>query len=380
MARKRQGAPFTRIVQEIPATVPFLAPEAIERRSGRALTLRLGANESAFAPSPLALEAMREAAAHVNWYGDPESYDLRTALAERHSIGRENIVIGCGVDDLLELIVRTYLEPGQTAVTSLGGYPTFAYHVAGYGGRLERVPYHDGRNDLTGLAEAANRTQARIVYLANPDNPSGSWVTAEEIGALVDALPEDCLLLLDEAYSDFAPAEALPPVDVSDPRVIRARTFSKAHGMAGARIGYALATAEIIAAFDKIRLHFGVNRVAQAGALASVQDTEHLASVVTAVAEGRTEYAALAREMGFTPLPSATNFVTMDVGGVERARALVAALAERGVFIRMPGAPPLDRCARVTVGTPEERAAFAEILRAVWLQVAEEHSTPAWPV
>jgi histidinol-phosphate aminotransferase len=377
MAKQRQGAPFTRIVQEIPATVPFLAPEAIERRSGKALTLRLGANESAFGPSPLALEAMCEAAARVNWYGDPESYDLRMALAERHRVGIEHIVIGCGIDDLLELIVRTYLEPGQTAVTSLGGYPTFAYHVAGYGGKLERVPYHDDRNDLAGLAEAANRSQARIVYLANPDNPSGSWDTAEEIGSFVDALPEDCLLLLDEAYSDFAPAEALPSVDVSDPRVIRARTFSKAHGMAGARIGYALATAEIIAAFDKIRLHFGVNRVAQAGALASLQDTAHLESVVEAVAKGREEYATLARDLGFTPLPSATNFVTMDVGGVERARALVTALAELGVFIRMPAAPPLDRCVRVTVGKPEERAAFAEALRTVWPEVAEALPTTA---
>jgi histidinol-phosphate aminotransferase len=164
---------------------------------------------------------------------------------------------------------------------------------------------------------------------------------------------------------------------VSDPHVIRSRTFSKAHGMAGARIGYALATAKIIAAFDKIRLHFGVNRVAQAGALASLQDAAHLESVATAVAEGREEYATLAQELGFTPLPSTTNFVTMDVGGVERARALVAALAERGVFIRMPGAPPLDSCVRVTVGTPEERAAFAEILRAVWPQVAEALPTTA---
>ena len=250
--------------------------------------------------------------------------------------------------------------------------------MAGYGGKLQRVPYRsDDRNDLIGLAEAANHSQARIVYLANPDNPSGSWVAAEEIGALVDALPEDCLLLLDEAYSDFAPEHALPPVAVSDPRVIRARTFSKAHGMAGARIGYALATAEIIAAFDKIRLHFGVNRVAQAGALASLRDTEHLVSVVAAVAEGRAEYVRLARDLGFTPLRSATNFVTMDVGGVERARALVAALAEQGVFIRMPGAPPLDRCVRVTVGTPEERATFADILRIVWPQVAEAIPTTA---
>jgi histidinol-phosphate aminotransferase len=371
MAEKRRGAPFTRIVADLPASVPFLAPEAIERRRGKPLTLRLGANESAFGVSPLALEAMRAAAAQANYYGDPESYDLRAALAERHGVGMEHLVIGCGIDDLLELIVRTFLAPGETAVTSLGGYPTFAYHVAGYGGKLERVPYRDDRNDLAGLAEAAQRSRARIVYLANPDNPSGSWVTGDEVGALVAALPQECLLLLDEAYSDFAPAEALPPIDVTDPRALRVRTFSKAHGMAGARIGYALTTAAIIAAFDKIRLHFGVNRLAQAGALASLQDTDHLQRVVAAVADGRAEYVALARELGLTPLPSTTNFVSMDVGGVERARALVAALAERGVFIRMPGAPPLDRCVRVTVGTPEERAAFAEILRAVWPEVRE---------
>jgi histidinol-phosphate aminotransferase len=371
MAEKRRGAPFTRIVADLPASVPFLAPEAIERRRGKPLTLRLGANESAFGVSPLALEAMRAAAAQANYYGDPESYDLRAALAERHGVGMEHLVIGCGIDDLLELIVRAFLAPGETAVTSLGGYPTFAYHVAGYGGKLERVPYRDDRNDLAGLAEAAQRSRARIVYLANPDNPSGSWVTGDEVGALVAALPQDCLLLLDEAYSDFAPAEALPPIDVTDPRALRVRTFSKAHGMAGARIGYALTTAAIIAAFDKIRLHFGVNRIGQAGALASLQDTDHLQRVVAAVADGRAEYVALARELGLTPLPSTTNFVSMDVGGVERARALVAALAERGVFIRMPGAPPLDRCVRVTVGTPEERAAFAEILRAVWPEVRE---------
>jgi histidinol-phosphate aminotransferase len=371
MAEKRRGAPFTRIVADLPASVPFLAPEAIERRRGKPLTLRLGANESAFGVSPLALEAMRAAAAQANYYGDPESYDLRAALAERHGVGMEHLVIGCGIDDLLELIVRTFLALGETAVTSLGGYPTFAYHVAGYGGKLERVPYRDDRNDLAGLAEAAQRSHARIVYLANPDNPSGSWATADEVGALVAALPQECLLLLDEAYSDFAPAEALPPIDVTDPRALRVRTFSKAHGMAGARIGYALTTAAIIAAFDKIRLHFGVNRLAQAGALASLQDTDHLQRVVAAVADGRAEYVALARELGLTPLPSTTNFVSMDVGGVERARALVAALAEHGVFIRMPGAPPLDRCVRVTVGTPEERAAFAEILRAVWPEVRE---------
>ena len=361
--------PVTRLVAELPATIPFVGPEALERRYGRPFTLRLGANESALGPSPRALDAMREAAARVSYYGDPESYDLRAALAAHHGVRMEHIVVGAGADDLLGLVVRTFLDRGEFAVMSLGGYPTFAYHVTGYGGGLERVPYRDDRNDLDGLADAARRVGARIVYLANPDNPSGTWHTAADIIAFRDRLPDGCLLLLDEAYADFAPSDALPPFDTSDARVVRVRTFSKAHGMAGARIGYAIATAETIHAFDRIRLHFGVNAVALAGALTSLRDQEFLCSVVTAVDEGRRDYIALAQEFGLPTLPSATNFVTIDVGGAERAQTLLSALAERGVFIRMPGAPPLNRCVRVTVGTPPERAAFAAIFREVWPQL-----------
>ncbi len=361
----RTAPPYAQIVAALPASVPFVAPEAMERARGRPFALRLGANESNFGPSPRAVEAMRAAASRVNNYADPESYDLRAALAAHHGVPMESLVIGSGIDDLLELVVRAFLDPGATAVTSLGAYPTFNYHVAGFGGLLERVPYRDDRNDLDARAEAAHRAGARLVFLANPDNPTGSWHTAGALAAFRAALPPDALLLLDEAYGDFAPPDAIPSLPPDDPRIIRFRTFSKAHGMAGARIGYAIATPETIRTFDKIRLHFGINGVAQAGALASLADQDYLRSVVNAVAAGREEYAALARELGLVPLPSATNFVTMDVGGPERARALLAALAARDVFIRMPGAPPLDRCIRVTVGRPEERAAFAEVLRSV---------------
>lgn len=367
----RDIPPYAQIVAALPATVPFVAPEAMERARGRPFALRLGANESNFGPSPRAVEAMREAAAGVRNYADPESYDLRAALAADHGVPMESLVIGSGIDDLLELVVRAFLDPGATAVTSLGAYPTFNYHVAGFGGLLERVPYRDDRNDLDALADAARRTGARLVFLANPDNPTGSWHTADALATFRAALPPDALLLLDEAYGDFAPEGTLPPMRSDDPRTIRFRTFSKAHGMAGARIGYAIATPETISTFDKIRLHFGINGVAQAGALASLGDQDYLRSVVEAVATGREEYSGLARELGLAPLPSATNFVTIDTGSPARARALLAALAERDIFIRMPGAPPLDRCIRVTVGTPEERAAFADVLHGVWPAVRD---------
>ncbi|HET9979253.1 MAG TPA: pyridoxal phosphate-dependent aminotransferase [Ktedonobacterales bacterium] len=364
--------PLTPLVAGLPATVPFVVPEALERQSGRTFRLRLGANESTFGPSPRAAEAMRASVDRISYYADPESYELRAALAANHGVAMEEIVVGSGIDDLLGLVVRAYLAPGEVAVTSLGAYPTFNYHVAGYGGRLETIPYRDDRNDLEALAETARKQRARLVFLANPDNPTGSWYPAAAVTAFLDALPEGCLLLLDEAYLEFAPGGEALPLDTGDPRVIRLRTFSKAYGMAGARIGYAMGDATMIRAFERIRLHFGVNLTAQEGALASLVDTGYLERVVAEVARGREEYAALGRELGLPPLPSATNFVSFDAGDPERANALVAALAARDVFIRMPGAPPLNRCIRVTVGTAEERAAFAAILREVIATLPED--------
>jgi histidinol-phosphate aminotransferase len=371
-----RSVPPTPIVAGLPATVPFVAPEALQRQSGRVFRLRLGANESNFGPSPRAIDAMRTAVEHINWYADPEGYELREALAAKHGVSPREMVFGSGIDDLLGLVVRTYLSPGETAVTSLGAYPTFNYHVNGYGGTLQRVPYRDDRNDLEALAAAAHEHRAKLVYLANPDNPTGSWYPAGQIRAFLDALPEACLLLLDEAYCDFAPEAELLPMDASDPRLIRLRTFSKAYGMAGARIGYALGPTDMMGAFDRICLHFGINRVAQDGALAALADTVYLALVVGEVAQGREEYAALGRELGLTPLPSYTNFLTFDTGSAERAKSLVAALAERDVFIRMPGAPPIDRCIRVTIGSAEERSAFAEVMRATVPTIPPDATTP----
>lgn len=357
--------PFTRVVRELPATTPFVGPEAIERERGEPFRLRLGANESAFGISPRAREAMRTAIERVSWYNDPEGWDLRSAIAHRHGVAVDRVCLGAGIDDLLGLVVRMSVEPGTPVVTSLGAYPTFNYHVSGYGGELHRVPYRDDRIDLEALAAKARDVDAPLVFLANPDNPMGTWHDAGAVREFIDALPEACLLILDEAYVEFAPESSGLPVATGDPRVIRMRTFSKAHGMAGARIGYAVADTDVIEAFNKIRLHFGVNRIAQAGALASLEDPDFVPWVVEEVRTGREDYYALAEDLGLKALASATNFVAVDAGDGDRARALLAALRDRGVFVRMPGVAPLDRCIRVTVGTPEERSGFAEMLTSV---------------
>ncbi|MEM7353578.1 MAG: aminotransferase class I/II-fold pyridoxal phosphate-dependent enzyme [Acidobacteriota bacterium] len=354
---------FTALVDRLPAELPFTAPERMELERGSPLELRMGANESPFGLADGVREAMAAAAEQIAWYGDPESLELRDEIARRHHLRPENVSVGAGIDDLLGLAVRVLLEAGEVGVCAAGTYPMFPFHVAGYGGQLVTVPYRNDLIDLGGLAAAAKQQRARLAYLANPDNPSGSSIPMDTAAAFLDALPPDTVLLLDQAYTELAPPYAARILNVEDGRVIHFRTFSKAYGMAGARIGYALASPAIIAAFDKVRAHFGVNRVAQAGALASLRDDGFLERVRAENAAGLADYAAIAGEVGLETLPSATNFALFDFATAERAVATLDALGERGVFVRKPPVPPLDRCVRVSVGTPEERRRLGEILR-----------------
>lgn len=346
---------LTALAESLPATVPFVGPEAQERQRGRPFRARIGANESGFGPSPAVQAAIAAAAGDVWKYADPENHDLKAALGAHLGIAAENIVIGEGIDGLLGLIVRLFVEPGQPVVTSLGAYPTFSYHVAGFGGRLVTVPYASDREDLDGVLAAVKRENAPLLYLSNPDNPMGTWWEADEIARLIEALPEATMLVLDEAYGETAPASAMPAIDVSRPNVLRMRTFSKAYGLAGLRCGYALGETQMIRAFDKVRNHFGVNRMAQTAALAALADQPYLRSVVADVDACRKRIAGIAAANGLEALPSATNFVTFDCGG-DGALALrvMQELIKRDVFVRKPMAPVLDRCIRVSVGPSAE--------------------------
>jgi histidinol-phosphate aminotransferase len=355
----------TRAVEAIPATTPFIGPEQLMRETGLHELVRLGANESAFGPSPRAVAAMSGELPRLSWYGDPESLDLRDALAATHRCRPEQIVVGSGIDDLMGLAVRAFVAPGEAALSTRGTYPTFNYHVVGYGGRPIAAAYlPDGTPDCDTLLSVARREAPRIVYLANPDNPSGRFISRADMERFYEALPHDTLLLLDEAYADFVDeSELLPPA--FEDRLIRLRTFSKAYGMAGARIGYALGTERNIATFQKIRLHYGINRNAQVGALASLQDDEFRSYVVSETARARDDYYRIARSLGRRSIESRTNFVCIDFDGAERATRVMNELLARGVWIRKPGAPPLDACVRVSAGTEPMRRTFEAALRAV---------------
>lgn len=355
--------PFTKVIQELPATVPFVGPEALERARGRPFKARLGANESVFGPSPKAIAAMARAADHVWMYGDSESLELRAALSELHQIDMANIVVGEGIDGLFHTVAQLFIAPGTPVVVSDGGYPTFNYQIAGQGGVLHKVPFKKDREDLDGLAAKAVEVGARLVFVANPDNPMGTWWDGAAVEAMIAKLPKGCLLCLDEAYIDFAPDGTAPPLDMSDTKVIRFRTFSKAYGMAGARIAYAMGETELIGAFEKVRNHFGVNRIAQAGALAALGDRAYLKQVIADVAAARDRLTEIATVHGLSAIPSATNFVAIDCGGdAARAKAVLDGLADRDVFVRMAWVAPQNRCIRVSAGRPEDLDLFDSAL------------------
>lgn len=354
---------LTPLAASLPSTIPFTGPEALERQQGHPFRARLGANESLFGPSPKAITAMQAAVLESWMYADPESHDLRAALARHHGVSPQHIVVGGGIDGLLGLLCRLTLSPGTPVVTSLGAYPTFNFHVAGFGGTLIRVPYRGDHEDPQALLDAAKTGQARLIYLANPDNPMGSHHPAEVISDMVANLPDHSLLVLDEAYADLAPEGTIPEIPADHPQVIRLRTFSKGYGLAGARVGYAITNPELAQAFDKVRDHFGMGRVSQIGALAALADQDWLAHVRQQIGLARGRVSRIAADLGLKALPSATNFVTVDCGrDGDFARAVLRETLARSVFIRMPGVAPLDRCIRISLGDEAALDVLAEVL------------------
>ena len=354
---------FSNIIDSLPASVPFVGPETQERNSLKKFISRLGANESVFGPSPRVLESIRTHMNDIWMYADPENYELKAAIASHENIKPDNVVVGEGIDSLLGYLCRLIVNPEISVVTSKGAYPTFNYHVVGFGGKLHFVPYRNDYEDVEGLLFEAEKTKASLIYLANPDNPMGTFHSNVIIEDMINNLPENVILCLDEAYSEFAPKNKLPQIDPDNPKVIRMRTFSKGYGMAGARIGYALGSGELIKAFDKIRNHFGVNFLAQKAAVVALEDQEYLNSVVTSVNNSKQKIIEIASACGLASLPSFANFVAVDCGKNSTfAKAILEGLVERRIFVRMPFFEPQSRCVRISAGQPSDMKKLSETL------------------
>jgi histidinol-phosphate aminotransferase len=361
---------FTPTIAALPKLVPFVGPEAMERSRGRAFRARLGANENIFGPSPKAIAVMQDAAAE-NWkYSDPENYELRAAIARHHGVPMDCIVVGEGIDGLLGLTCALFLTPGTHVVTTEGAYPTFNFHVLAHGGRIHALPMSNFREDVPRLIETAKAIDAPLIYVSNPNSPMGTWWTADDVNSFIAMLPSQTLLVLDEAYCDTAPTGTTPPIDVSNPQVIRYRTFSKAYGLAGARIGYAVAERSTIEAFDKVRNHYGINRVGQLGARAALLDQDYLGTVVAQIARARDLIADMAAGNGLKAIPSAASFVAVDCGrNGPFAAQVLQGLLDRDVFVRKPIIKGLDHCIRVSCGRDEDLAIFRGALSDVLASV-----------
>jgi histidinol-phosphate aminotransferase len=233
------------------------------------------------------------------------------------------------------------------------------------------TPYVHDHESPQALLKLLKSENAKLLYFANPDNPMGTVWPAPVVESLITAVPDDCVLLLDEAYIEFAPDGTAPAIDTSRKNLLRFRTFSKAHGLAGIRVGYVIGHPEMISAFDKIRNHFGISRMSQAGAIAAIQDTTWVAHVKSEVNIARQRIYDIAKANNLKPIASATNFVSIDCGkDVTHARAIVDGLLTQGIFIRMPGVAPLNRCIRISCGTKQNLDQLAEVLPRVLAPVS----------
>ncbi|MFB9147231.1 pyridoxal phosphate-dependent aminotransferase [Halomonas alkalicola] len=332
---------------------PFPGVRVLERRLGREIPHQLGSNEGLDMPHRALREHFGDAmAAHVYSYGDAEALGIRRRLAEQKGIPLEAMLVDAGADSLIALSLRAATAAGDVVVSTTGTYPTFAYFARGHGCRLVEVPYDEGPGrlapDLDALAAAVREQGARLVYLANPDNPGGHLHRDADVLALRDALPDDCWLLLDEAYHDFredADGEFGRRVL---PGVIRLRTLSKAHGLAGLRVGYAIAEPETLAVMMKVRIHYAVSTLSQAAAEVVLDAPDEVEAHVAAVRRRRERLAAHLRELGADVLPSATNFVGIRLASAELAGQLHAALLDEGKLIARPADPALGHVLRIT--------------------------------
>lgn len=332
---------------------PFPGVRVLERRLGREIPHQLGSNEGLDMPHRALRERFGDAMAeHVYSYGDAEALGIRQRLANQKGIPLEAMLVDAGADSLIALTLRAATSSGDTVIATRGTYPTFGYFARGHGCRVIEVPYAEAPGrlapDIEALARSAREEDARLVYLANPDNPGGHLHRDEDVLALRRALPADCWLLLDEAYHDFredADAEFGRRVL---PGVVRLRTLSKAHGLAGLRVGYAIAEPETLAVMMKVRIHYAVSTLSQAAAVTVLDHPAEVTAHVAAVRERRERLAAHLRGLGADVLPSATNFVGVRLASAELAARVHQSLLDEGKLIARPADPALGHVLRIT--------------------------------
>lgn len=341
--------------------IPGKPVEELERELGIAKAVKLASNENPLGPSPKALAVLGEAAQTLHRYPDGGAHRLRGALADRWKVQPDQVILGNGSDELIGLLARTFLAPGDEAVMADQTFVIYKMEVTAAHGTPIVVPMTQGHHDLEAMAAAVS-PRTRLFFLCNPNNPTGTMVTAAEVSRLMDRMPESVIVVFDEAYYEYVQSRDFPDslaYVLQGRNAIVLRTFSKIYGLAGLRIGYGVTTAEIAGYLNRLRPPFNANSLAQRAALAALDDEEHLRrSRALNQAEMEAVRQGLAA-LGFRPLPSEANFLYFDVG--RNGRDVFQDLLKEGVIVRHIEGSML----RVTIGLPDENRRFLAALRKV---------------
>jgi len=340
-------------IQGLPAYVPGKPVEEVEQDL-KIHAVKLASNENPLGPSPKAMEAARRALGEAHWYPDGGSKRLRQVLADRFHVRPEEVFVGLGSSEIIDLASRVLLRPGLDGITSEGSFTLFAIAIRASGGNLIQTPMKNFAFDLDAMAAAVN-PQTRIIYIANPNNPTGTAFGAAEFAAFLKKVPGDVLVVLDEAYREYAARTDLP--DALElfrqyNNILTLRTFSKVYGLAGLRIGYGIGHPTLVAEMNKLRTPFNVTNVGQSAALAALDDVEHVRRSVEINREERHRLYDGLRGLGLFPVPSETNFLFIPIG--PHAKSLCDELLLEGVIVRPLGWMGFPEAIRISIGSPAE--------------------------
>jgi len=353
-------------IRGLPAYIPGRPIEEVEREL-KIHAIKLASNENPIGPSPKAVEAVKNAVADSNRYPDGGTHLLRAKLARQHGVAIDQIFVGLGSSEIIDLTARILLSRGKTGVTSHGSYAPFSLAIRASGAELVRVPQRDFAFDLRAIADAvlANR-ETRLVYLANPNNPTGTAFGAAELQEFLRRVPVDVLVVLDEAYIHYADRPDMPDsvqLFREHKNLLTLRTFSKAYGLAGLRVGYGIGDTPVLEAMNRLRTPFNLTGVSQAAAIAALDDTEHVNRSIRENATERTRLTRGLTELGLRPVRSHANFIFIDIG--PDAQELYNEVLHEGVIVRPLGWMGMPEAMRVSVGIAEENDKLLAVMSRV---------------
>ena len=351
------------VTDTIESLRPYEAGKPVEelaRELGVEDAVKLASNENPLGPSPRAVAAASEALRQSHRYPDAAAYELRKKLASVHGVGMDEIVQGNGSNELIELLVRTFTTPEQHIVFASPSFVVYQLAALAHGTPFTAVPLTDFTHNLEAMADAV-KPSTRLLFVANPNNPTGTYVGKASVEKLLRSVPPDVIVVMDEAYIEYADASDFPDAlklrDLRE-RLVVLRTFSKIYGMAAMRVGYAIGPKHIVDYMNRVRAPFNCNAIAQTAAIAALDDDEFVQKSRTSNAAERARLSSALEELGVQVVPSQANFVFVDIG--RSATEVYDALLRRGVIVRTLG--PLTTSLRITVGTPSENDRLLEAL------------------